>query len=498
MIKRDEFEFPDQHDAGKQGLVILVGILVILLIVTGVYFGLTGRKEAESAGAQEIFSVEGTGITEAEIDTQETSGAEDTEESTTEYPEEVPVRQVLVAGDAPMTDEITLGIDVSRYQGTIDWAKVAAAGIDFAMIRVGNRTLEDGTIVEDSNARYNLQEATANGVRVGAYFFSTAISEAEALEEADWTAELLKGYPVTYPVVYDCERYEKPESRQHYMTKGERSALAEVFLERIYEHGYTPMIYGGRSELDQDAQWLTSELEQRYMVWVAWYPEVPFPETPDAGYAGAHDMWQYSNTGSVDGIEGPVDRNVAYFGYDGSNAAKDKSGTQHAEADKEAGHVFAAVDETVTAKDATNLRDIPAQGEGSTVMLTLQNGQTAQRTGVSDSGWSRVVFNGETYYAVSSLLTTDLTVKAPEPAQEGIKTQFVACDENVSAKIEVNLRNIPSVTNTESVVVATVKYGEIFHRTGINTDYGWSRVEYNGQTLYCVSSYIYVVEEAGE
>ncbi len=165
-----------------------------------------------------------------------------------------------------------------------------------------------------------------------------------------------------------------------------------------------------------------------------------------------------------------------------------------------AGQLFNEVNETVTAKDATNLRNVPSQGEESRVMVTLYNGQAATRTAVSDSGWSRVVYQGETYYAVSSLLTTDLTAK-PEPTpvpDDGINTEFTACDEAVSPKIEVNLRNIPSVTNAESQVIATVKYGEVFRRTGYNEDLGWSRVEYNGQTLYCVSSYIYIYEEPTE
>ncbi len=166
------------------------------------------------------------------------------------------------------------------------------------------------------------------------------------------------------------------------------------------------------------------------------------------------------------------------------------------EAKKDLGMVFTPVQETVTAKDATNLRDIPSQGEDSTVMLTLQNGQTATRIGVSDKGWSKLEYNGETYYAISNYLTTDLTVKPQEvvPEDDGIKTVFTACNEQVTPKIEVNLRALPSVTNPDATVVVTLKAGEVVTRTGINTDVGWSRVEYNGQTLYCVSSYVYVVQ----
>jgi len=166
------------------------------------------------------------------------------------------------------------------------------------------------------------------------------------------------------------------------------------------------------------------------------------------------------------------------------------------EAKKDLGMIFSPVEEIVTAKDVTNLRDIPSQGEDSTVMLTLQNGQTVTRIGISDQGWSKLEYNGETYYAISNYLTTDLTVKPQEvpPEDDGIKTVFTVCNEQVTPKIEVNLRSLPSVTNPDATVVATIRAGEIVTRTGINTDVGWSRVEYNGQTLYCVSSYVYVVQ----
>ena len=104
---------------------------------------------------------------------------------------------------AKETDEVTTGIDVARYQGTIDWSRVATSSVDFAMVRLGYRSSEDGSIVEDPNARYNLQEAQKNDIMLGAYFFSTAVSEAEAVEEANWAANILDQYSITYPVAYD-------------------------------------------------------------------------------------------------------------------------------------------------------------------------------------------------------------------------------------------------------------------------------------------------------
>ena len=252
------------------------------------------------------------------------------------------------------------------------------------------------------------------------------------------------------------------------------------------------MFYGAKNELKDELKWETSRLERRYRIWVSQYSTM---ETTD--YTGQYVMWQHTNQGSVPGIEGNVDLNIAYFGYDGVEDSHSNVLPEYVTADVEALMNFEDVEELVTAKNKTNLRDIPSQGEDSTVMLQLANGETAVRTGISNSGWSRVEYNGTVYYAVSSYLTTDLEAPAQQDTpidDDGIKTEFTKCSDIVTAKIEVNLRSIPSVTNAESQVIATLYNGETIIRTGINTDYGWSRVEYNGQTLYCVSSYLQVVQ----
>lgn len=101
-------------------------------------------------------------------------------------------------------ETVTMGIDVARYQGTIDWQAVSESDIDFAIVRVGYRGMEDGEITPDPNGRYNLQEASKAGIPLGVYFFSTAVNAEEAQEEAAWVADLISSYPITYPVVYDC------------------------------------------------------------------------------------------------------------------------------------------------------------------------------------------------------------------------------------------------------------------------------------------------------
>lgn len=455
----------------------------------------SGEQDAqpEEAPSQDFAEEEPEGDGESD----EAQNDPETETMSTEQGTEVDVSQLLSSGAVAETEEITFGIDVARYQGTIDWAQVAASGVDFAMVRVGYRMDGSREIVADSNARYNMQEAQKNGIKVGAYFFSTATSEAEAVEEADWTADYISQYQITYPVAFDCEGFERADSALYGVSATKRTDIAIAFLNRIYERGYTPMFYSSMNEMTNDAKWETSRIEKTYRIWVSQYPSVPYPQTEKSSYQGTHAMWQYTNRGTVSGISQPVDVNIAYFGYEGTAGAQSDETPEEVRADVEALMPFTQVDEEVTAKDATNLRNIPSQGDDSTVVYTLKNGETLKRTGVSNSGWSRLLYNEQTVYAVSSYLTTDLGYQAPKQEEQegagsgdGLKTRFAERNEQMTAKIEVNLRKLPSVTNPDAVVVATLHNGEYVTRTGINEDYGWSRVEYNGQTLYCISSYL--------
>jgi len=523
MRRQEDFEWDDRPAPLVNIFIIIAAVVIAVTALVGVYFLVFGVGEKEAVKPDALVG-EIVSSTEADASESIQGGSDDPTDDYQNHVESMENAEdtdnidstnntdstnsidsanneasvnILISNAVPEYEKLALGIDVSKYQGNIDWTKVAESGVEFAMIRVGYRTMDDGEIVEDSSAKYNLQEATANGIQAGVYFFSTAISEAEALEEAQWVADYIARYSVTYPVVYDCERYEKPESRQYNLTKEERTDFAKAFMNKIYELGYTPMLYASKGDLEGDSQWLTSELEKTYKIWVSWYPTHAYPETGEADYAGRHAMWQYSNNGTVPGIDYAVDLNVAYFGYENAAAPKDDTPPGNIEANMEAGHSFTEVEETVTAKDATNLRNKPSQGEDSTVMYTLKNGETATRTGISTSGWSRVVWNGEVYYAVSNYLTTDLTVKTPEPTPEpddGIQTEFAPRDELVTPKEAVNLRTLPSVTHPDSKVVVKLPYGSKVKRTGINEDVGWSRVEYEGQTLYCVSSYVFVTE----
>ena len=183
----------------------------------------------------------------------------------------------------------------------------------------------------------------------------------------------------------------------------------------------------------------------------------------------------------------------AVSSYLTSDLAYDPAETVSGETDSDGIQTqFTAVNRQVTAKNVVNLRKLPSvEHEDADVIAQLNHGDVATCVGISDNGGSKLIYNGTTCYAVSSYLTeVGGTAAVTEPKEEEIQTQFETVNVRVTAKVEVNLRSIPSVEDPDCIVVATIKNGEVVARTGINRDVGWSRVEYNGQTLYCVSSYL--------
>lgn len=254
----DDLEFESLNDEPRDTRFILPIIVVaVLLVIVIVALVLLGKNKDTSA---DLMSTEQSETTETETQTTEVMGNIATTESTEEVEADDPqngnmgtdtgasvdVTALLSAGNVTESGETTFGIDVARYQGTIDWSQVAASGVQFAMIRVGYRTQKTGEIVADTNAKYNMQEAQANGIKIGAYFFSTAVTEDEAVQEADWVADYISQYQITYPVAFNCEGFENADSRQYAMTQSERTDMAIAFLNEIYNRGYTPMFYAAK------------------------------------------------------------------------------------------------------------------------------------------------------------------------------------------------------------------------------------------------------------
>ena len=192
------------------------------------------------------------------------------------------------------------GVDVSSHQGTVDWAKVAADGIDFVIIRCGGRYYGSGKVFEDKQFKSNIQGALDAGLQVGVYFFSQATNQTEALEEAQFVLDTIADYPVDGPVVFDWENIGTDSARTDGMTSAQVTAAANAFCQTVEEAGYQPMIY-----FNQYIGYLLYDLDQvvQYPFWLAEYNAVP-------SFYYDFEMWQYTSSGSVSGISGKVDRNV--------------------------------------------------------------------------------------------------------------------------------------------------------------------------------------------
>lgn len=194
------------------------------------------------------------------------------------------------------------GIDVSKYQGEIDWEKVAEDDVEYAFIRLGIRGYTKGEILEDENFEDNIKGARRNNIDVGIYFFSQATSVAEAEEEAQYVLDAIEPYRVAYPVVIDVEAVSNTNARTKELTKQERTQYCIAFCEKIKNAGYKPMIYGN---LKSFMLLLDLEELEEYDKWFAYYDEEMY-------YPYDFKIWQYTDTGKVDGIDTDVDLNISF------------------------------------------------------------------------------------------------------------------------------------------------------------------------------------------
>lgn len=205
--------------------------------------------------------------------------------------------------------EIIDGIDVSKWQATIDWNKVKAAGVKFVFIRCGYTALSDKfAMYEDEYFKQNIQGAYDAGIDVGIYFFSNSITASEAKKEAQKTLELIQDYQhmISLPVVYDFEAFSNAY-RAYGLSKAQATQNMIAYADIIEQAGYTPMYYGSPNFMDKyfDRSQLT-----KYNCWLANY-------TTQTSYTGEYIYWQYSSTGQVNGIAGNVDCNFFYSGKAG-------------------------------------------------------------------------------------------------------------------------------------------------------------------------------------
>jgi GH25 family lysozyme M1 (1,4-beta-N-acetylmuramidase) len=234
--------------------------------------------------------------TEAEIDAE----AEDTgEKDAVQDADKTEIKKLQA-----VSGESRVGIDVSKWNGEIDWDKVRRAGVEFAIIRAGYRGSSTGSLVEDPYFVQNMRGAQSAGVEVGVYFFTQAVNEVEAVEEASMMMALTKDYVMDFPIFIDTEGA-GGEGRADGLDAYMRTKVCRVFCETLENEGYLAGVYASRNWYNTHLD--TSELDE-FSIWLAEYRSAPL-------YQGYYEMWQYTSKGKVDGIDGNVDMNICYVTY---------------------------------------------------------------------------------------------------------------------------------------------------------------------------------------
>ena len=198
------------------------------------------------------------------------------------------------------------GIDVSSWNGNINWTAVKNSGVSFVIIRCGYRGYTQGGLIEDSKFHSYASGAEAAGLKVGVYFFSQATNEREAVEEASMAIAMAKSHKISYPIFIDSEYgAANHNGRADKLDKATRTACIKAFCETVRSAGYTPGVYASKS-------WYYNNLDagqlNNYKIWLAHY-------CAQTDYKGKYELWQSSNTGRINGISGNVDINTSYLGY---------------------------------------------------------------------------------------------------------------------------------------------------------------------------------------
>ena len=369
------------------------------------------------------------------------------------------------------TNETSLGIDVSTWNGKIDWKKVKEAGIKFAMIRIGFRGYESGQIMMDNTFYQNIQGALANNINVGVYFFTAAVSENEAREEAAWVAEIIKNYDISYPIAYDIEIFgNREDTRMKGLSDHQITNNTLAFCDYIRSKGFTPMIYSYYNAFN-------TRLEVgrfgNNRVWLAHYAD-------STNYKGNYHMWQYTSSGSVPGISGRVDMNVSYFSVTNDITKRQDVSGINSDVNQIA-ISFKDVNVVAEIKEKTYLRTTPSLSVPNKAG-SVEAGTSIVITGVSDT-FIRIKYNDNTYYV-------DSIDKIKLPNVEWVKNNI---NEEIVLKKDEKLYIKPYYYLYNNVF-DTVKVGTRLKLLGYNNEY--LKVEYNGNVYYiydnntCYEAYV--------
>ena len=257
-----------------QALVCIVAVIAIVVVLLVVLFNCSGSSSDSDTSATITYDYDWTNL------------------------QQVGDRLYYYDSDGVLCSQV--GVDVSDHQGDIDWEAVADDGIDFAIVRLGYRGYTEGGLYEDAYAEANLDGAEEAGLLVGAYFFSQAITEEEAIEEAEFVIEILDGRELDLPIAFDHEAVTSTTGRANDIDGEQLAACAKAFCETLEEAGYETVIYGSSKDLDR----YEGESFGNRLVWLAEYDyDGPVTEVDFV-------LWQYTSSGEVDGIETEVDLNL--------------------------------------------------------------------------------------------------------------------------------------------------------------------------------------------
>jgi len=291
-----------KRSRGNRGVVLVIVFICVALVFAALWGIVTGIEKLMHYG-------ENTTIQKEEAPTDEPG----VEETPTPEEEEALEKNLYNADGFYEIDGIRYyhggdyegvpGVDVSSYQEDIDWNAVKDAGIEFAIVRVGYRGYKSGELDLDNCFVEHLEGALAAGLEVGVYFFSQALTPEEAAEEAEFVLEQIKDYPITYPVVYDWEEVDVAGgARTDEMNMLMLTACAEAFCQVVEDAGYEACIYFNQTYGYQQFN-LVSLRDHTF--WLAEYD-------PHPSFEYHFDLWQYTNEGTVPGIGGHVDLNIAF------------------------------------------------------------------------------------------------------------------------------------------------------------------------------------------
>ena len=375
---------------------------------------------------------------------------------------------------------IQTGVDVSKWNGKIDWGRAKKAGVQFALVRMAYRGYGSaGSMGIDETGVTNLKNALAAGIPVGAYIFSQATTEAEAKAEADLLISQVKGYKITLPLVMDFEYYSdsgKNEGRLYdaKLSKSKATAICNAFCARVASKGYTPMVYANADMLKNKLN--ASDISKNYMIWLANY-------TSKTTYTGDYNFWQYSAAGAVDGIGGRVDMNFRYIKKDTSDTTA--SGTLKTPALKASGKNFYTVKlswSKVNGASGYKIQKYNSSKKAYETIKTISNGSTVSynHTGLNAATTYKYRVraykkaNGTTVYSSYTSAVKATTKKA------------------VSGKIKgsnVNFRKGASISKAK---IAQLKKGKNVTLTGKSGSWYKVKASINGKskTGYILDDYV--------